>query len=55
MGLEVTIYKSPVLNITIYESTMSKFRKGIEVYVFKKYQKVCKEFQRVLDVFKQVT
>ena len=50
-GTEVTIYRSPMLGITIYGSPMSESRKGMEVRngkVLKGSRKFSKVFEWVM-------
>ena len=55
MSLEVTKYGSPMLKNTICRSPMLKSGKGTEVYVSRKYWKVCEESQKVSNVLEWVT
>ena len=47
MGAEVTIYGSPVLEITIYDSLMSESEKGMEAHNWKVLESM-RRFSKVL-------
>ena len=51
MGMEVTIYRSLMLEITIYGSPMSESEKGTEVYDWK----VLEGSRKFLKVLERIT